>query len=66
MEDPGPWLGRVIVYKLQVLMHKDKRDGGPAAIFNVGNYKGGGIVLPQLGSVFKYVGMLSLPFVSHF
>jgi hypothetical protein len=35
-EDPGPWLGRAIVYKLQVRPHQDRLDGGPTAIFNVG------------------------------
>ena len=48
IEDPGPWLGRAIVYKLQVYPHQDKLDGGPAAIFNVGQYEGGHLYLTDL------------------
>jgi hypothetical protein len=48
-EDPGPWLGRAVVYKLQVEVHQDKSDGGPTAIFNVGGYTGGELYLPDLG-----------------
>jgi hypothetical protein len=51
-EDPGPWLGRAIVYKLQVMQHQDKSDGGPTAIFNVGQYTGGNLYLPTLGLKF--------------
>jgi hypothetical protein len=47
-EDPGPWLGRAIVYKLQVEAHQDRSDGGPTAIFNVGQYTGGELCLPDL------------------
>jgi hypothetical protein len=47
-EDPGPWLGRAIVYKLQVNIHQDGNDGGPTAIFNVGQYVGGKLYLPDL------------------
>jgi hypothetical protein len=39
--DPGPWLGRAIVWKLQVLPHRDGLDAGPTAIFNLGRYEGG-------------------------
>jgi hypothetical protein len=48
-EDPGPWLGRAIVYKLQVKPHQDRSDGGPTAIFNVGNYSGGHLYFTDLG-----------------
>jgi hypothetical protein len=51
-EDPGPWLGRAIIYKLQVLQHQDRLDGGPTAIFNVGQYTGGNLYLPMLGLKF--------------
>ena len=47
-EDPGPWLGRAIVYKLQVALHKDKEDGGPAASFPVGHFSGGEMLIPEL------------------
>ena len=52
MEDPGPWLGRAIVYKLQVKQHQDRSDGGPTAIFNVGQYTGGHLYLTSLGLKF--------------
>ena len=47
-EDPGPWLGRVIVYKLDVSLHHDKKDGGPTATFPMGEYDGGFMEFPQL------------------
>jgi hypothetical protein len=53
MEDPGPWLGRAIVFKLQVLPHQDAQDGGPTAIFNVGQYTGGKLYFPGLGLKFQ-------------
>ena len=52
-EDPGPWLGRAIVYKLQVEHHQDKSDGGPTAIFNIGQYTGGELYLTSLGLKFS-------------
>jgi hypothetical protein len=48
LEDSGPWLGRVLVYKLQVKPHVDRSDGGPTAIFNVGQYTGGELYMPDL------------------
>ena len=48
--DPGPWLGRAIVYKLQVALHKDKQDVGPTASFPVGYFTGGEMLLPQLNA----------------
>ena len=47
-EDPGPWLGRAIVYKLDTELHYDQEDGGPTAIFPVGQYSGGTLDVPQL------------------
>ena len=47
-EDPGPWLGRAIVWKLPVQTHMDGLDDGPTAIFNFGNYTGGKLYLPNL------------------
>lgn len=47
-QDPGPWLGRAIVYKLQVLPHRDGLDGGPTAMWNMGSYTGGELYLPDL------------------
>ena len=48
-EDPGPWIGRAIVWKLPVRTHVDGLDEGPTAIFNVGSYTGGKLYLPDLG-----------------
>lgn len=50
--DPGPWLGRAIVYKLQGKLHKDKQDLGPSASFPVGFFEGGEMLIPQLESKF--------------
>ncbi|KDR65806.1 hypothetical protein GALMADRAFT_148389 [Galerina marginata CBS 339.88] len=46
--DPGPWIGRAIVWKLPVLIHQDGLDDGPTAAFNVGSYKGGEMYLPDI------------------
>jgi hypothetical protein len=54
-EDPGPWLGRAIVYKLQVALHKDVHDGGPTASFPVGYFSGGEMLIPQLKAKLAYV-----------
>lgn len=53
--DPGPWLGRVIIYKLQVSLHKDKDDGGPTASFPVGYFSGGAMLIPQLKAKLSHV-----------
>jgi hypothetical protein len=48
--NPGPWLGRAIIHKAQVLLHRDANDppDGPAASFNSGLYEGGHLYLPDL------------------
>lgn len=51
-EDPGPWLGRAIVYKLQVSLHHDKNDEGPSACFPCGRFTGGALKIPQLNAKF--------------
>jgi hypothetical protein len=61
-EDPGPWLGRALVYKLQVRAHRDSLDGGPTAIFNVGQYIGGKLYYPSLSLKFLSVKTLLLSF----
>ncbi|KAF8058964.1 hypothetical protein FPV67DRAFT_1451185 [Lyophyllum atratum] len=53
-EDPGPWLGRAIVYKLQVYLHCDTGDNGPAASFPCGYFEGGEMLIPQLRAKFRY------------
>ena len=52
-EDPGPFLGRAIIYKLQGKFHKDQRDAGPSVSFGVGYYDGGEICFPQLKAKLK-------------
>lgn len=52
-EDKGPWIGRVIVWKLQVSLHRDGLDEGPALCFPCGDYKGGELCLPDLGAKLK-------------
>jgi hypothetical protein len=46
--DPGPFLGRAIVWKLDVCPHQDGLDEGPAAIFPMGNFTGGECYIPDL------------------
>lgn len=52
-EDPGPFLARAIVYKLQSRLHKDGQDVGPSACFSVGNFEGGEMLFPQLKTKFR-------------
>jgi hypothetical protein len=49
-EDPGPFIGRAIIYKLQSKLHRDKNDAGPSASFPVGYFDGGEMLFPQLGT----------------
>ncbi|KAG6818863.1 hypothetical protein H0H93_000793 [Arthromyces matolae] len=58
-EDPGPWLGRAVVYKLQVTFHKDQRDFGPVASFPIGYFLGGDMIVPALKVKFTQVSPLS-------
>ncbi|KAG1863909.1 hypothetical protein F4604DRAFT_1929031 [Suillus subluteus] len=52
--DPGPFLGRVIVWKLSVLPHQDGLDEGPAVIFPMGRFEGGECYLPDLKLKLSY------------
>jgi hypothetical protein len=52
-EDPGPWLGRAIVYKLHVSLHTDKHDDGPTVSFPAGYFNGGNMQIPQTRSLFE-------------
>ncbi|KAG2745667.1 hypothetical protein P692DRAFT_20849793 [Suillus brevipes Sb2] len=38
--DPGPFLGRAIVWKLNVCPHQNGLDEGPAVIFSMGYFSG--------------------------
>ena len=53
MEDKGPWIGRVIVWKLPVSLHRDGLDEGPAICFPCGSYEGGELRLPDLEAKLK-------------
>ncbi|KAH9917120.1 uncharacterized protein BXZ73DRAFT_6435, partial [Epithele typhae] len=54
--DPGPWLNRAVVWKLDVGLHYDGGDGGPTVTFPVGFFIGGHMQVPQLGNaVFEYL-----------
>ena len=53
-DDPGPFLGRTIVYKLQGRLHKDKHDVGPLVLFPVGQFTGDEMIFPQLKTKLQY------------
>ncbi|TFK17419.1 hypothetical protein FA15DRAFT_605111, partial [Coprinopsis marcescibilis] len=53
-EDPGPFLGRAVIFKLQGKLHKDNQDLGPSVCFGVGQYSGGEMIFPQLGAKLSY------------
>ncbi|TEB17147.1 hypothetical protein FA13DRAFT_1650302 [Coprinellus micaceus] len=52
--DPGPYIGRALVWKMQVKVHQDGLDEGPAATFPCGYYSGGYLYIPQLGLKLSY------------
>jgi hypothetical protein len=54
-DDPGPFLGRAVIYKLQSKLHKDRNDVGPSASFPVGCFEGGEMLFPQLRSKLRSV-----------
>ena len=54
-DDPGPFLGRAIVYKLQSKIHRDKHDYGPSVSFPVGQFTGGEMCFPQLKTKLQFV-----------
>ncbi|KAJ2932938.1 hypothetical protein H1R20_g4175, partial [Candolleomyces eurysporus] len=49
--DPGPFLGRAIIYKLQGRLHRDRHDLGPSACFGVGSYTGGAMKVLNLREI---------------
>ena len=54
-QDPGPWVGRALVYKLQVELHLDGNDVGPSVSFPCGDFSGGQMLVPQLEAKFRSV-----------
>lgn len=59
-QDPGPFIGRVIVWKLQVSLHQDRSDAGPTAAFPNGMYEGGEFYAPELDAKLAYVPFCSI------
>lgn len=59
--DASVWLGRAVLHKLQVEMHRDGLDppGMPAASFPSGQYSGGEMYLPDIGVKLAYVSFIS-------
>lgn len=51
-QDPGPFAGRAIAYKLDTELHYDDQDVGPTVVFPVGHYTGGYMEFPQLRARF--------------
>jgi hypothetical protein len=58
--DPGPWLGRAVVFKLQVYPHRDGLDAGPCASFPIGYFTGGEALLLDLDAKLAQA-LLSFP-----
>lgn len=53
--DPGPWLGHVIIWKLQSSPHLDDGDAGPSVSWTVGGkFVGGNMEYLHLHSRFLY------------
>ncbi|EIM79692.1 uncharacterized protein STEHIDRAFT_126381 [Stereum hirsutum FP-91666 SS1] len=53
-EDRGPFLGRVLVYKLQVSLRQDRGDFGLTVTFNAGCFEGGEYYFPDLHAKLRY------------
>lgn len=51
--DPGPWLGRALIFKLQGSLHVDDKDEGPTVSFPCGHYRGGHMIVPQWPTKFR-------------
>ncbi|KAJ8083301.1 hypothetical protein PM082_009173 [Marasmius tenuissimus] len=50
----GMYLARAIIFKLQVLLHKDDNDFGVSTSFPCGFFEDGYLIVPQLKSKFRY------------
>ncbi|KAL0061138.1 hypothetical protein AAF712_012058 [Marasmius tenuissimus] len=53
-EGGGCYLGRALVFKLQLFNHVDKRDFGISTSFSAGRFTGGYLLIPQLKAKFRY------------
>ncbi|KAJ6485082.1 hypothetical protein C8R47DRAFT_1072886 [Mycena vitilis] len=54
-EDKGPFLGRAVVSKLQVGIHRDSLDDGPAATFPSGWYRAGDLCICMAHALYHSV-----------
>lgn len=54
-EDPGPWLGRTVIYKLQLFPHFDRAEAGPTISCPFGYFTEGYMQFPELGTRFLLV-----------
>ena len=53
-QDPGPFLGRAIVFKLDIALHFDSGEDGPNACFGCGVYSGAHMDMPGINARFRY------------
>ena len=51
--DPGPFLGRAVIWKMQLSLHKDAGDVGHSISFGFGSYTGAHMIIPQLNLKLK-------------
>ena len=58
IQDAGPWIGRALVYKLDVELHLDENDAGPSVSFPCGDFTGGQMMVPQFEAKFRCVEQL--------
>ena len=54
-DDPGPFLGCAIIYKLQGRLHRDMHNIGPSVSFPVDQFTGGEMGFPQLNVKLQWV-----------
>ena len=53
IQDAGPWIGRAVVYKLNVELHLDADDTGPSVSFPCGDFTSGQMLVPQFEAKFR-------------
>ena len=61
-EDPGPWLGRALIYKLQGSLHVDEKDEGPTVSFPCGYFEGGEMIVPDFDVKLRLVQLVFMSF----
>ncbi|KAF9486607.1 hypothetical protein BDN71DRAFT_1358125, partial [Pleurotus eryngii] len=53
-DDFGPFLGRALLWKMQLELHADKKDVGPSISFPTGRFSKGHLIIPELGAKLRY------------